>query len=198
LDGEPLGEAMKQGIPPDQAKVLGKAMWDFYHFQMHELRAVHADPHPGNFILTPDGRLGIIDFGCVKEIPGSFHASYFQLLDPSLLEDEKRKVRVFSDLGFIYPDDTARDRSFFIDLFTQLVALLGRPFRFDSFDFADETYFNTLYDFGEKLANLKELRRSRKPRGVRDAIYLNRTYFGLYTILHDLKVTVRIKPTYQD
>ncbi|MDV3307463.1 MAG: AarF/ABC1/UbiB kinase family protein [Cyclobacteriaceae bacterium] len=196
LDGEPLGEAMKQGIPPDQAKVLGQAMWDFYHFQMHELRAVHADPHPGNFILTPDGRLGIIDFGCVKEIPGSFHASYFQLLDPSLLEDEKRKVRVFSDLGFIYPDDTARDRSFFIDLFTQLVALLGRPFRFDSFDFADETYFNTLYDFGEKLANLKELRRSRKPRGVRDAIYLNRTYFGLYTILHDLKVTVRIKPTY--
>lgn len=197
LDGEPLGEAMKQGIPSDQAMVLGQAMWDFYHFQMHELRAVHADPHPGNFILMPDGKLGIIDFGCVKEIPEDFHSSYFQLLDSSLLDDEPRKIRVFAELGFIYPDDTARDRAFFIDLFTQLVALLGRPFRFDSFDFADDAYFSTLYDFGEKLANLKELRRSRKPRGVRDAIYLNRTYFGLYTILHDLKVSVRIKPSYK-
>lgn len=197
LKGLPLGEAMKGDIPPDQALVLGQAMWDFYHFQMHELRAVHADPHPGNFIMTPDYKLGIIDFGCVKEIPDRFHAPYFQLLDPSLLEDEKRKIRVFSELGFIYPDDSSRDRAFFIDLFTQLVALLGRPFRFDYFDFADDTYFNTLYDFGEKLANLKELRRSRKPRGVRDAIYLNRTYFGLYTILHDLRVGVKIKPMYK-
>ena len=197
LEGEPLGEAMKKDIPRDEAMVLGQPMWDFYHFQMHELRAVHADPHPGNFIRTADGKLGIIDFGCVKEIPNAFHASYFQLLDPSLLEDEERKLRVFAELGFIYPDDTPRDRAFFIDLFTQLVALLGRPFRFDTFDFADEVYFSTLYDFGEKLANLKELRRSRKPRGARDAIYLNRTYFGLYTILHDLKVSVRIKPTYR-
>ncbi|HEY8513556.1 MAG TPA: AarF/UbiB family protein [Cyclobacteriaceae bacterium] len=197
LDGEPLGEALKQGIPSDQAHILGQAMWDFYHFQMHKLRAVHADPHPGNFILMPDGKLAIIDFGCVKEIPDAFHSSYFQLHDPSLFDDEQRKIRVFSELGFIYPDDSPRDRAFFIDLFTQLVALLGRPFRFESFDFADDKYFATLYDFGEKLANLKELRRSKKPRGVRDAIYLNRTYFGLYTILHDLKVRVRIKPSYE-
>lgn len=192
LEGEPLGAALKAGIPKGKENVLGQAMWDFYHFQMHKLRAVHADPHPGNFIITTDYKLGIIDFGCVKVIPDRFHEAYFQLLDPTLLEDEKRKIKVFSSLGFIYPDDSKRDRQFFIDLFTQLVDLLGRPFQCDEFDFADDAYFEALYGFGEELSNLKELRQSRKPRGVRDAIYVNRTYFGLYTILHDLKAKVRI------
>jgi hypothetical protein len=49
-----------------------------------------------------------------------------------------------------------------------------------------------MYAFGEKLTNMKELRQSKKPRGQRHAIYLNRTYFGLYNLLHDLKATVRI------
>lgn len=194
LDGEPLGEAIKSGIPVDKGHVLGQAMWDFYHFQMHKLRAVHADPHPGNFIITPDYKLGIIDFGCVKVIPDGFHEAYFQLLDPSLLTDEKRKIEVFSTLGFIYADDSKRDRKFFIELFSHLVELLVRPFQQDAFDFADDAYFESLYAFGEELSNLKELRQSRKPRGVRDAIYVNRTYFGLYTILHDLKARVRIAP----
>lgn len=192
LDGEPLGEALKSGIPAEKGHVLGQAMWDFYHFQMHKLRAVHADPHPGNFIITRDHKLGIIDFGCVKVIPDGFHEAYFQLLDPTLHTDEKRKVEVFSTLGFIYADDSKRDRKFFIELFSRLVELLARPFQYDEFDFADDTYFESLYSFGEELSNLKELRQSRKPRGVRDAIYVNRTYFGLYTILHDLKARVRI------
>lgn len=192
LEGQPLGEALKAGIPEEHGRVLGQAMWDFYHFQMHKLRAVHADPHPGNFIITPEYKLGIIDFGCVKVIPDRFHEAYFQLLDPTLLGDEKRKIKVFSALGFIYPDDSRRDREFFIELFSQLVDLLGRPFRYAEFDFADDAYFETLYGFGEELSNLKELRQSRKPRGVRDAIYVNRTYFGLYTILHDLKARVTI------
>jgi predicted unusual protein kinase regulating ubiquinone biosynthesis (AarF/ABC1/UbiB family) len=193
LDGLPLGEALKTGIPPDRVDALGQAMWDFYHFQIHKLRVVHADPHPGNFIITKDRKLGIIDFGCVKEIPAPFYEAYFQLLDPLLLQDDKRKIKVFSALGFIYPDDSERDRLFFIDLFTHLIELLCKPFRYDEFDFSDNAYFDTLYAFGEELSGLKELRESRKPRGVRDAIYVNRTYFGLYTLLHDMKANVRIK-----
>ena len=31
---------------------------------------LHADPHPGNFRLLPDGRLGVLDFGAVNRLPG--------------------------------------------------------------------------------------------------------------------------------
>src|SRR5574339_547383 len=72
LDGEPLGEHLKRPVRKEDGNKLGQAMWDFYHFQMHKLMAVHADPHPGNFIITKDGKLGIIDFGCVKVIRRAF------------------------------------------------------------------------------------------------------------------------------
>ena len=190
IEGKPLGEVLKNPLPKGVGNVLGQAMWDFYHFQMHTLKSVHADPHPGNFIITPDYKLGIIDFGCVKVIPEPFYDTYFQLLDRSLLSDPKRLEKAFYELRFIYPDDPKKDKEFFIELFTQLVELLSRPFRSDRFDFADSAYFQTIFEFGEKLSSMKELRESKKARGVRDALYINRTYFGLYNLLHDLKAEV--------
>jgi predicted unusual protein kinase regulating ubiquinone biosynthesis (AarF/ABC1/UbiB family) len=194
LEGRPLGEVINSGISPEIGSKLGQAMWDFYHFQMHTLKAVHADPHPGNFIITEDFKLGIIDFGCVKEIPADFYSIYFQLMTKKVLIDRKIQEQVFGQMGFIYPDDTPKEREFFTSIFTRLVELLGRPFRTGEFDFSDKDYFEELYSFGEKLSMMKELRESKKARGVRDAVYLNRTYFGLYTLLHDLKA--RIRTTY--
>lgn len=193
LDGKPLGEILNQ-LPKNKGNELGQTMWNFYHFQMHHLKAVHADPHPGNFIITNDYKLGVIDFGCVKVIPQPFYDVYFKLLDPAILENEILRDEVFKQLRFVYPDDSPTDKKFFTGVFTNLVELLSRPFRTDTFDFSDTKYFNELFAFGEMLTNMKELRDSKKARGVRDAVYINRTYFGLYNLLHDLKAT--IKTTY--
>jgi predicted unusual protein kinase regulating ubiquinone biosynthesis (AarF/ABC1/UbiB family) len=191
LEGKPLGEVLNKPLPAGTGDKLGQAMWDFYHFQMHHIKAVHADPHPGNFIITPAYELGIIDFGCVKVISDDFYKTYFQLLSADLLTDKKKRDEVFYKLHFIYPDDSAKDKAFFTALFSRLVELLARPFRSPVFDFADNAYFETLFSFGEELSNMKELRQSKRARGVRDAVYINRTYFGLYSILHDLKATIK-------
>ncbi len=192
IEGKPLGEVLAGKLPQGAGDKLGQAMWDFYHFQMHQIKAVHADPHPGNFIITKDFRLGIIDFGCVKVIPEDFYKIYFQLMDPTLLSDPKRRDQVFYKLRFVYPEDSAKEKTFFINLFSKLVELLALPFKSNTFDFSDKKYFETLFSFGEELANMKELRNSKKPRGLRDAIYINRTYFGLYNMLHDLKAEIKI------
>jgi hypothetical protein len=138
--------------------------------------------------------LGVIDFGCVKLIPDSFYDVYFKLLDGDILNDTAKRDAVFEKLCFIYPDDTVQDRKFFLTIFSQLVELLSRPFRSERFDFANGDYFQELYAFGERLTSMKELRESKKARGVRDAIYINRTYFGLYSILHELKAEVTTRP----
>lgn len=191
LDGEPLGQALTRVLPDGVGSKIGQAMWDFYHFQMHHLRSVHADPHPGNFIITPDYRLGVIDFGCIKVIPDNFYDSYFKLLDDDFLSDQKKMESTFYKLRFMYPEDTAKEKSFYKSIFTKLVELLSRPFRAEMFDFSDSKYFDELFRFGEELTASKELRASKKARGVRDALYINRTYFGLYNLLHDLKATVK-------
>lgn len=190
IEGKPLGEFLKTPVTKEAGNKLGQAMWDFYNFQMHTLRAVHADPHPGNFIITPDHNLGIIDFGCVKVISNDFYNTYFQLLHKDILADKKKLEKIFYQLRFIYDDDTPKEKAFFIEIFTKLLELLGRPFRSATFDFSDAAYFESMFKFGEELSNMKELRQSKKARGVKDALYINRTYFGLYTILHDLKATI--------
>ncbi len=192
LEGLPLGEYLKQTkLNQSDADRLGQAMWNFYHFQMHELRALHADPHPGNFIITADMKLGIIDFGCVKVIPDEFYSAYFQLLDRSILYDHPRLERLFYELRFIYADDTPADKRFFKKVFTEMVELLGRPFRQEHFDFADNSYFQALYNFGESISTMKEFRNSKRARGIKDALYINRTYFGLYNLLNEMGAKVR-------
>jgi predicted unusual protein kinase regulating ubiquinone biosynthesis (AarF/ABC1/UbiB family) len=165
-------------------------MWDFYHYQIHTLRSLHADPHPGNFIITDSKKLGVIDFGCVKVIPSDFYKVYFQLLHKDFLTNKVKQNKVFKEMRFIYDDDTAEDKKFFEEVFIQLVELLGRPFRTPEFDFSDKTYFNALFKFGEEIGSMKAFRQSKKARGVKDAIYINRMYYGLYNLLHELKATV--------
>jgi predicted unusual protein kinase regulating ubiquinone biosynthesis (AarF/ABC1/UbiB family) len=191
IEGAPLGEFIKNGkLTPTESHIIGQAMWDFYHYQMHTLKSLHADPHPGNFIITPERKLGVIDFGCVKVIPNDFHKQYFQLLHPDILTNIEKRDKVFKQLRFIYEDDTAKDKKFFLEIFVQLVELLGRPFRTPEFDFADNAYFESLYKFGEEISSLKEFRESKRIRGVKDAVYINRTYYGLYNLLHELKAKV--------
>jgi predicted unusual protein kinase regulating ubiquinone biosynthesis (AarF/ABC1/UbiB family) len=71
------------------ANTLGQALWDFYMYQIHILRKVHADPHPGNFLVNEQNKLIAIDFGCMKVIPNDFYIPYFELIDKKVLNNPK-------------------------------------------------------------------------------------------------------------
>ena len=47
--------------------------------QLHNLKKVHAVPHPGNFLVSKEGDLIALDFGCMKSIPIEFYIPYFEL-----------------------------------------------------------------------------------------------------------------------
>jgi predicted unusual protein kinase regulating ubiquinone biosynthesis (AarF/ABC1/UbiB family) len=79
MDGKHLSEFAKENQDQEKANKIGQALWDFYMFQMHELKAVHADPHPGKLFIDENDNLVAIDFGCVKEVPEDFYKPYFEL-----------------------------------------------------------------------------------------------------------------------
>ncbi len=56
-------------------------------FQIHKLRKVHADPHPGNFLISEEGDLIAFDFGCMKTIPEDFYIPYFELAEKECIEN---------------------------------------------------------------------------------------------------------------
>ncbi|MBN8825633.1 MULTISPECIES: AarF/ABC1/UbiB kinase family protein [unclassified Spirosoma] len=192
LDGLHLREFLATNPSQDVRDRIGQLLWDFYDHQIHALRQVHADPHPGNFLMRADGTMGVIDFGCVKVIPDYFYDNYFQLLRPDKLLDPPVAEQVFMNLGFLVPQDTVKERKFYSDLFVQMIEMLGKPFAVDWFDFGDDEYFNKVYAFAEDLSKMEELRNSKVVRANRDGLYINRTYYGLYAMLNELKARVRI------
>jgi predicted unusual protein kinase regulating ubiquinone biosynthesis (AarF/ABC1/UbiB family) len=190
LDGQHLKDFLATNPSQEVRNRIGQAMWDFYDFQIHTLRQVHADPHPGNFLLRPDGTLGVIDFGCVKVIPDGYYEHYFALLNPDTIEEKATVERIFYYLEFIVPTDSERDKAFFTELFVRMIRLLAKPFAGDSFDFGDDAYFDEVYGLAEEVANVEELKNSKVARGSQHGLYVNRTYFGLYSLLHELRAQV--------
>jgi predicted unusual protein kinase regulating ubiquinone biosynthesis (AarF/ABC1/UbiB family) len=197
LDGLHLKEFLQTNPSQEVRNTIGQTLWDFYDFQIHQLRMVHADPHPGNFLFQDDGKVGVIDFGCIKVIPEFFYDNYFSLINHDTLDDEESTVKIFKNLEFIVPSDSQRDQAFFTELFKEMIRLLGKPFTTDVFDFGDDEYFESVYKYADKLQNIEELRSSKVARGSQHGLYVNRTYFGLYTLLNDLRSVVTInRPTW--
>jgi predicted unusual protein kinase regulating ubiquinone biosynthesis (AarF/ABC1/UbiB family) len=190
LDGLHLKDFLKTNPSQDVRDRIGQALWDFYDFQIHTLRQVHADPHPGNFLMRNDGTMGVIDFGCVKVIPEFYYNNYFRLINPDTLEDPVLTEEVFTNLEFLTPADSLKDRQFFTDLFKEMTLMLAEPFAVDTFDFGDDAYFSKVYAFAEGLGKVDEIKNSKVARGSQDGLYVNRTYYGLYAMLNELKARV--------
>lgn len=190
LDGKHLKEFLATNPSQEVRNRIGQALWDFYAFQVHELRKVHADPHPGNFLLREDGTVGIFDFGCVKELPEDFYINYFLLTDKEVLKDEARRREIYTNLEMIHPSDSEKEIQFFSSLFEEMTRLMTLPFTVDRFDFGNEAYFTEIYAYMDELYNMKEVRESKVARGSRHSLYINRTYFGLYSMLLDLKADI--------
>jgi len=195
IEGDMLPEFISKKPSQVTRNAIGQSMWDFYLYQMKFLRKVHADPHPGNFIIDKDFNLCVLDFGCVKEIPSEFFNNYFQLLKPGAFDNEEHLFSLYYNLDFFRKDDSPETIAFLKDLYFEMISLLSRPFQTSQFDFSDKTFFKQIYTMGEGFSKNKTFRKMNNARGSKDAIYVMRTFFGLYSLLHQLEATVDLNYT---
>jgi len=193
MSGQHLSEFAKSNSSRELGDKVGQAMWDFYMFQMHVLRQVHADPHPGNFLVDTNGNLIAIDFGCVKQVPDEFYIPYFELARPEVLKDDVLFTEKLYALEILRIDDSPAEATYFKKLFHQMLSLFTKPFHADTFDFSDETFFSDIAKMGEEFTKDTQLRKMNGNRGSKHFLYINRTFFGLYNLLHDVKARVNTK-----
>ncbi len=191
LEGFHLNDFLKTNPSQEIRDRIGQAMWDFYDYQVHVHKAVHADPHPGNFLMREDGTLGVIDFGCVKEIPEDFYYNYFALLVPEIMKDISAIKRIMLQQQIIDKEDTPQTQQIITDAFVRMTNLLRKPFDYETFDFGNNTYIDEIYALGEEVSKMDELKKSKEGRGSQHALYINRTYFGLYSMLNVLQAKVK-------
>jgi predicted unusual protein kinase regulating ubiquinone biosynthesis (AarF/ABC1/UbiB family) len=71
IDGVAMSDIIRNGTV-EQRDLMGTRLAEFIFDSPRRLEMIHGDAHPGNFMLLPDGRMGVIDFGAVAPMPGGF------------------------------------------------------------------------------------------------------------------------------
>ena len=187
MEGEHLSEFTAYNTNQEKSNTLGQALWDFFMFQIHDLKKVHADPHPGNFLVNKKGALIALDFGCMKTIPMEFYKPYFELAKPENISNKNYFVKKLYELEILREDDSKEELAFFTAMFHEMLSLFTQPFHQESFDFSDAKFFGKIAELGERYAKNADLKKMNGSRGSKHFIYINRTFFGLYNLMFDLK-----------
>jgi hypothetical protein len=127
----------------------------------------------------------------MKEIPQDFFGAFKSLLAIDPLEEKEAFEALLLSLDMIRMDDTEENKAYIIKTFADLILILGKPYKSDSFDFGDQAYFEQLYTMGEEVSNdIQKNKNLKSARGSKHFVYINRTFFGLYSILNMLKADV--------
>jgi predicted unusual protein kinase regulating ubiquinone biosynthesis (AarF/ABC1/UbiB family) len=192
MTGIHLSEFTSKNTNQTIANSLGQALWDFYMYQIHVLKKVHADPHPGNFLVNKKNELVALDFGCMKQIPNNFYIPYFQLIDKKIIDNTTLFSEKLFELEILRIDDSLEEIEYFTKMFYDLLSLFTKPFQEETFDFSDAAFFESIAKLGERFANDTNLRKMNGNRGSKHFIYMNRTFFGLYNLMFDLKAKIAV------
>ncbi|MBO6794631.1 MAG: AarF/ABC1/UbiB kinase family protein [Balneolaceae bacterium] len=189
IEGRHMGEFLKENPSQEERNHFGQLIWDFFHEELRVGGAVHADTHPGNFLFTYDGKLGVIDFGCVKTFPEVFFRNYLKLL-PTHLADDKDSIRdLYIELNVINPDAEEQERELEYYTFARNYGIMfSKPYRYDTFNFDNPAYDAEIRHFTKEAPLSNEL------RGSKHFLYTSRVHTGLYSIL--IKMGARIDTTW--
>ena len=143
----------------------------------------NADPHPGNYLFA-DGKLVLLDFGCVKRYSPSFVEGWKAMARSILEDDRQAMMRALHQLEFLRGDE----RRFNYDYHRQMMQvlyepfLMDRPFRFTS-DYVSRTWRMMIVDNPNKgVMNMP-----------RDWIFNNRLQWGLCAVLALLQSEVNFR-----
>jgi predicted unusual protein kinase regulating ubiquinone biosynthesis (AarF/ABC1/UbiB family) len=129
ISGTPLAAIIRSGDKPTRDRV-GRILGEFHYSAPVRARLLHADPHPGNFMLLDDGRLGVIDFGAVARLPGGTPRILGVMSRLALEERSDELLALLRDGGFVRPSTEL--------LAEDVLAYLGpfvEPLRTETFHF---------------------------------------------------------------
>ncbi len=158
---------------------------------MHSFRLFNADPHPGNYLFTPDGRVCLLDFGCVKEIPDAMADAIEAYLKVAIEATRTGDERLWARFDELICEALHLDPSdeVVFGLYREFLLFVMRPaltegvFEFTS-DYTGESIDRVLDGIrqsmfeGRRLPKIPEL-----PPVPPDYTFINRLQWGFYSVL---------------
>jgi len=97
---------------------------------------------------------------------------------------------LLKELEILTPYDTKEEVTFFTSLFQKMMRLFTLPFQSKYFDFSNQQFWEKISGLLNEFTEDPKLRKLNGNRGSKHFIYINRTFFGLYHLLHDLNAKI--------
>jgi predicted unusual protein kinase regulating ubiquinone biosynthesis (AarF/ABC1/UbiB family) len=129
ISGTPLSAIISRGSQHER-DVAGRLLATLHFSAPARAKLLHADPHPGNFRVLDDGRLGVIDFGAVARLPGGLPESIGRLTRLALDGDAEGVLDGLRAEGFVKPDVTVDAQPVLDYLLPILAPLMHSDFQF--------------------------------------------------------------------
>ncbi len=172
---------------------FGQRLFDFVHEQVAaDNLTVHADAHPGNFLFRPDGKIGVLDFGCVKRFPRTFRDDLLRLFRARLADDEETLVTQYRALDILRDDHDEEQRAYLIDLLTDFGHIIVKPYRQDTYDFGGSHILDGFKELLPKVTG-RDAFKNREPVGSPHFVFVNRLVAGLLSLLTRLEARVDVR-----
>ncbi len=178
VDGVGLSSIISAGTR-EQRDTAGRLMAEFHFSAAERASAIHTDPHPGNFMMRSDGRLGIVDFGSVSRMPDGAMPIVGRLARLSITGDADGVIAGLRAEGFI-PDSLDPDPQV---LMNYLVPYL-EPLRYEVFHFTRswmQQLWATMTDFSSP-----ELKLARRLNLPPEYLMIQRVTLGSIGVLSQL------------
>lgn len=188
LPGQHLNEWLQTQPSQDQRDQYGQLLFDTFMHCSFVLHRLQADPHPGNYLFMPDGRLGLLDFGCTRVLNPDFcdamAAVWSALLRQPVNTAHLRQA--YQALGLIDPALSAHDFcTQLLPALADLQAWQRLPFLVPVYDFALHPPYPGSKPGKQRQA--VQFLQSVPP----DLPYFDRAYLGLTQLLKTLGARVR-------
>ncbi|ADU00577.1 predicted unusual protein kinase [Mycolicibacterium gilvum Spyr1] len=109
IEGIPLSHIIREGTQ-EQRDLMATRLFEFCDDAPTRLEMVHGDAHPGNFMLLPGDKMGVIDFGAVAPMPGGWPIELGQMLRYAVDKNYDKLLPTMEKVGFIQKGQTVSTR----------------------------------------------------------------------------------------
>jgi len=168
---------------------IGHTLLDLLFFEIFENSYIQSDPNPANFLVTPEGKLCLLDFGATEQLSTQLRDNYKRLSQACLLGSKLDVVRVGEEMNLLLPDDSQEAR----DSFVQMMAVTCEPFAHNYFSWNGCQLTNRLKD---KILSYAKATLLRPPPA--ELMFLNRRILGTQMILENLGPTIFARKVVMD
>lgn len=186
LDGLHLDEFLATDPPQELRNEFARKMLRAWYRMLYTGRVLYADFHPGNFVFMDDGRLGVLDFGCMVELDDALWELFQKMDRPMTTGRRDDRLAVMKEWSWIRDDPADQERERLTDEYADWS--WRSRYCGGEFDFGDEA------DFRRGIDLFLEMVRKRYSRARPSTPIMARQHFGWRAMLYRLKARVEVAP----